>query len=381
MQSTIKHPDIPSPCFVIDIEAITRNLEILKKIKTNTGIKILLAQKAFSNWFLYPQLAEYLDGAAASSLNEAKLAKEEMGLEVHSYSPAFKEEQMNDILSYSDHIVFNSLAQVERFQKHVSANQNTHHFFLRVNPGYSAVSNKLYNPVLPGTRFGVSKNDINRIPKGISGLHFHSLCENNSYDLEKTLQSFEQLFGHLLSEIQYLNIGGGHFITHPDYDIGHLIQLIEHFSARYPQLQLIMEPGAAIALNAGFLKTRVEDVVSNGGIQTAIIDASITAHMPDCLEMPFQPQIYEGRKSSAGPHVYRIGGNSCLSGDYLPPYSFDRPVKVGDTIHFLDQIQYTLVKTTFFNGVDHPSIGVLSGDGHFELVRTFSYKDFKSKLG
>jgi len=381
MLSKFHEPHIPSPCFVIEQASILRNLETLQKLKDKTGIKILLAQKAFSNWFLYPLIAQYLDGAAASSLNEARLAKEEMGLEVHTYSPAFKEDQIEDILEYSNHVVFNSLTQLERFRNTVASHLGTHHFFLRVNPGYSAVENDLYNPVLPGTRFGVSRGDLNQIPKGITGFHFHALCENNSYDLEKTLHSFEKLFGDLLSDITYLNIGGGHFITHPDYNIRHLIQLLNDFSNRYPHLELIMEPGSAIALNSGFLKTSVQDIVSSEGINTAVIDASITAHMPDCLEMPYQPQIHEGEISKDGPFLYQIGGNSCLSGDYLPPYSFQKPLKVGDTIHFLDQIHYTLVKTSFFNGVDHPSIGVLKKDGSFELVKEFKYKEFKNKLG
>ena len=381
MHHKFDHPDIPSPCFVIEQEAIVRNLEILKRLKDKTGIKILLAQKAFSSWFFYPLIGKYLDGAAASSLNEARLAREEMGLEVHSYSPAFNQEQMPEILKNSDHIVFNSLSQFRRFEKLINAHLDTHHFFLRVNPGYSAVKNEMYNPVLPGTRFGVSRFELDQLPEAITGLHFHALCENNSYDLERTLFSFERLFADFLPQIKFLNIGGGHFITDPEYDFDHLTRLLNQFSERHKHIELIMEPGAAIALNAGFLKTSVQDVVQSGGIQTAIIDASITAHMPDCLEMPFQPLINEGEISEKGPFVYRIGGNSCLSGDFLPPYSFEAELQVGDNIHFLDQIHYTLVKTTFFNGVDHPALGLLHENGSFELIKQFSYEEYKEKLG
>lgn len=372
---------IPSPCFVQDEKLLEDNLKHLSQIKAATGIKILLAQKAYSQWQFYPLIAQYLDGAAASSLNEARLAKEHMNKEVHTYSPAFKTSQFEDILEYSDHIVFNSLGQYERFASYVSDFQGQKSFSLRVNPGFSPVQTKMYNPALSGTRFGVTHELLSTIPKGISGLHFHALCENNSFEFEQTLSVFESNFGHLLHRIKQLNVGGGHFITHPKYNTEHLIDVIQGFQKRFPHIQVTMEPGSAIALNTGFLKTTVIDLINSDDVSILIIDASFTAHMPDTLEMPYQPPIQGATIGQIGEYTYKIGGNSCLSGDFLPEYSFDHAVLSGDHLYFLDQMHYTLVKTNFFNGVDHPGIGVIKKDKSFNMLKSFNYQDFEYKLG
>lgn len=371
---------IPSPCYVIEEEKMRNNLETLKRVKLEAGVEILLAQKAYSNWALYPLISSYLDGAAASSLNEARLAFEYFKKPVHTFSPAFIEEEFEDILAYSSHIIFNSLSQLNRL-KHFVRQAKHKKFALRVNPLYSDISTPMYDPVALGSRFGVKPKDLKDLPEYITGLHFHALCENDSFTLQRVLSSFEKHYFHLLPKIEFLNMGGGHFITHPNYDVNHLIHTLQNFKQKYPHLHLIMEPGSAIALNTGFLRTKIVDIINNGKPKTLIIDASITAHMPDCLEMPFQPMIPGAIISSKGNFVYRIGGNSCLSGDFLPEYSFEAEKHVGEDLLFMDQIHYTMVKTSFFNGVNHPSIGILSGSNNFRIIRQFSYEDFKDKLG
>ncbi len=381
MKRAFSFDSIPSPSYVVDEKKLKSNLELLKKIKEQAGVKIILAQKAFSNFTFYPLIAQYLDGAAASSINEARLAKEEMGLEVHSYSPAYKKTEFEEYLQYSSHIVFNSLSQYKHYILEVQSHQDSHHFSLRVNPEYSEVKVKLYNPVISGSRFGVNARDLDQIPEGISGLHFHALCENDSHTLERTLNKFESLFGKHLNQIKYLNLGGGHFITHPDYDVEHLIGLLLKLQEKYPHIEITLEPGSAIAFDTGYLVASVIDIVDSKNQKIAIIDASFTAHMPDCLEMPYQPRINGAKPGDQGPFVYKIGGNSCLSGDFVESYSFDKMLQIGDRLIFEDQIHYTMVKTTQFNGVEHPSIFKITENETIELIKSFGYEDYKNKLG
>lgn len=372
---------IPSPCYVMEEQLLRNNLSLISRVKKEAGVNIIMAFKAFAMWKAFPIVREYIPYSTASSKFEARLAFEEMGSLAHTYSPAYTEQDFPEILKYSSHITFNSLSQFERFYPMVQADGNRVSCGLRINPEYSDVETELYNPCAPGSRMGVVRDRLGEeLPEGIEGLHFHTLCESTSYDLEKTLQAVEERFGDLLSKVKWINMGGGHLMTRKGYDTDHLVKLLRAFKQKHPNLEIIMEPGSAFAWQTGFLLTTVVDIVENHGIRTAIIDASFTCHMPDCLEMPYKPVIRYATDAVEGKPTYRIGGNSCLSGDYMGDWSFDKPLQVGDKLIFEDMIHYTIVKTTMFNGIPHPALALWSVDDELVMYREFGYDDYKNRL-
>ena len=378
----IDFTQIPNPCYVIEEALLRKNLEKIKRVSEEAGVEIILAFKGFSLWKLFPIVREYISGATASGANEATLALEEMKTLAHTYSPAFTETDFQQVLEASSHITFNSLTQLEQFRERVNAFGRTISVGLRVNPEYSEVKTELYNPCAPGTRLGVKADQLGeQLPVGVEGFHFHTLCESSSFDLEKTLEAFEARFGVFLGRLKWVNFGGGHLMTRKDYDTGHLVKVLKAFKSRWKNLSVILEPGSAFAWETGFLLASVVDVVESRGIKTAILNVSFTAHMPDCLEMPYQPKI-RGTYQEAVPgrFSYRMGGNSCLAGDYMGSWSFDHPLKPGDPILFEDMIHYTIVKTTMFNGVAHPSIGIWNEENGFTLLREFGYEDYKRRM-
>ncbi|MDR0748814.1 MAG: carboxynorspermidine decarboxylase [Tannerellaceae bacterium] len=372
---------IPSPCYVMEEKRLRENLSLIKYVKEQAGVTIILALKAFAMWKSFPIIREYnIPFSTASSIYEAQLAFEEMGSPAHTYSPAYTEKDFPLILKYSSHITFNSLSQFERFYPKVQAGRHNVSCGIRINPEYSVVETDLYNPTAPGSRMGVVSDLLgDTLPEGIEGFHFHALCESSSYDLEKLLEAVEKRFGRLLPSIKWLNMGGGHLMTRRDYDIEHLISVLRTFKSNYPALEIIMEPGSAFAWQTGFLLTTVVDVVENRGIKTAIIDASFTCHMPDCLEMPYKPAIRNAIDATEGKPAYRIGGNSCLSGDFMGDWFFEQPLKTGDKIIFEDMIHYTIVKTNMFNGIPHPSVALWNKEDELIIYKTFTYKDYKQR--
>jgi carboxynorspermidine decarboxylase len=373
---------IPSPCYVIDEELLRKNLELIHDVKEKAGVEIILAFKGFSMWKAFPLIREYISGATASGAWEARLAFEEMKSLAHTYSPAFTEDDFDEVLENSSHIAFNSLSQLEKFLPSVNNFKRKISVGLRVNPEYSEVETELYNPCAPGTRLGITADQLgDQLPEGVEGLHFHTLCESESTDLEKTLKVFEEKFGKYLSKLSWVNMGGGHLITRKGYDIEHLIGILKDFRKKWNGVKVILEPGSAFVWETGSLAAKVVDIVNNKGLQTAILNVSFTAHMPDCLEMPYKPKIRgAAHEPISGKPSYRMGGNSCLAGDYIGDWSFDQELKCGDNIIFEDMIHYTIVKSTMFNGVPHPSMGIWSDKEGFRLLRRFSYPDYKSRM-
>jgi len=360
---------------------LRNNLSLIKHVKDQAGVNIILAFKAFALWKAFPIVREYIPYSTASSIYEAQLAFEEMGSPAHTYSPAYTEDDFPLIVKYSSHITFNSLTQFERFYPQVVSSGKNISCGLRINPEFSVVETELYNPTAPGSRMGIISDLLpDTLPDGVEGLHFHTLCESTSYDLERTLAAVEKRFGKFLPHIQWLNMGGGHLMTRKDYDTKHLINLLRSFKAKYPQLEIILEPGSAFAWQTGFLLTTVVDIVENHGIKTAIIDASFTCHMPDCLEMPYKPAIRNATDAVEGKPTYRIGGNSCLSGDFMGDWSFDKPLQVGDKLVFEDMIHYTIVKTNMFNGIKHPSLALWNKENELIMYRKFEYGDYKNRM-
>lgn len=380
----IDFTQIPSPCFVLDEKSLKINLEILNLVQKEANVDIICALKGYSFWSTFPTLRQYLAGATASSLNEAKLIVEEMGCEAHTYCPAYHPNEFETILAYSSHLTFNSLSQWELYKDKVAKVRKPVSCGLRINPEYSEVETDLYNPAVPGSRLGITIDKMpDVLPEGIEGLHFHVLCENDSFVLERTLVEVEKRFGHLIKQCKWFNMGGGHHITRRGYDIEHLIQLLKDFRSRYPNLEtVILEPGEAVGWQTGYLVSSVLDVVENKGINVAMLDVSFAAHMPDCLEMPYKPKIFGAEDAIEGEPVWRMGGNTCLAGDYIGmgDYSFEKQPKIGDQIVFDDMIHYTMVKTTMFNGVPHPSIGVWTEDDEFVLLRNFGHEEYKFRL-
>ena len=372
---------IPSPSYVLDERLFRKNLTLIKSVKERTGVNIILAFKAFSLWRAFPIVREYIPYSTASSIHEARLAFEEMGSLAHTYSPAYTEKEFPTILKYSSHITFNSFSQFERFLPMVKAQERKVSLGIRINPEYSEVTTDLYNPSAPGSRMGVVVSQMPKeLPPEIEGIHFHTLCENNSYTLEKTLAAIEEKFGHYLKQVKWLNMGGGHLMTSKEYNVDHLVEVLKRFKAKW-NLEIIMEPGSAFAWETGVLVSEVVDLVENNGIKTAILDVSFTAHMPDCLEMPYKPHILGAHQEPVeGKPTYRMGGNSCLSGDFMGDWSFEQPLQIGDKIVFEDMIHYTLVKTTMFNGVPHPSIGFWNDTTGLKVVREFGYEDYKGRM-
>ena len=373
---------LPSPCYVLEEALLRRNLQLIKSVKDRAGVDIILAFKAFALWEAFPIVREYIPTSTASSIHEARLAYEELGCLAHTYSPAYTDATFDDILRYSSHITFNSLTQFNHFADRIATYERHISCGLRINPEFSDVETDLYNPCAPGSRLGVVVDQLPAtLPAGIEGLHFHTLCESTSYDLERTLAVVEERFAPWLSQVKWLNMGGGHLMTRKGYDVDHLVKLLTDFRARHPHLQLIMEPGSAFAWQTGTLETTIVDIVENHGIRTAIIDASFACHMPDCLEMPYKPAIRGAKEPGETPYTYRMGGNSCLSGDFVGDWSFDKPLAIGDRIIFEDMIHYTIVKTTMFNGVPHPAIAVRRPDGATQLWKQFTYDDYRNRMG
>ena len=360
---------------MVDEEKIIRNLEILKRTKEEAGCKILLAQKAFSMFSLYPLIEQYLDGTTASGLYEARLGREEFKGEVHVFSPAFRDDEFDEIVNYCDQIVFNSPAEVLRFHERAKGKS----LGLRVNPECSTQDKAIYDPCAKGSRLGTTLNNFDpKVLSLIDGLHFHTLCEQSADALEITLRAFEEKFGKYLKGLKWVNFGGGHHITRDDYDRELLIRLVRGFKERY-KTEVYLEPGEAIALNAGYLVTRVLDVVNNC-IDVAILDTSAACHMPDVLEMPYRPPLYGSGEKGEKAYDYRLSSATCLAGDVIGDYSFDTPLKRGDTLVFLDMAIYSMVKNNTFNGMRLPDIGVLDRDGRYRIIKSFGYEDFKERL-
>jgi carboxynorspermidine decarboxylase len=374
----MKFEELPTPCYVVDEGLLEKNLKILNSVMQRTGCKIVLAQKAFSLYTLYPLVGQYLSGTTASGLYEARLGYEEMGKENHIFSPAYREDEMDEIVSICDHIIFNSFSQVEKFKDKVL--QAGKKAGLRINPEFSTqIGHAIYDPCSPGSRFGVTIEHFRpELLDGISGLHFHTLCQQNADDLASTLNAIEKKFGPWLSQMEWINFGGGHHITRENYNIALLEECIKRMQEKYG-LEVYLEPGEAVALNAGYLVTTILDTVQNG-MEIAIVDTSASCHMPDVLEMPYRPPLQDSGETGEKPFTYRLGGQTCLAGDIIGDYSFDRPLKSGDRLVFGDMAIYTMVKNTTFNGMPLPAIAIRNKAGECQIVRQFGYEDFKMRL-
>jgi carboxynorspermidine decarboxylase len=369
---------VKTPCYIVDEGRLIKNLELLKSVMDRTGCKILLAQKAFSMYALYPLIGNYLSGTAASGLHEARLGREEMpGGEVHVFSAAYREYEFNEIAGVSDHIIFNSFAQLEKFKG--ITQEKGKQIGIRVNPERSTQGHGIYDPCAEGSRLGVTRANFREdLLDGVTGLHFHTLCEQNADALVLTLAAFEKSFGHILHQMDWVNFGGGHHITRDDYDVDTLVREIIRVRDTYG-VEVYLEPGEAVALNAGYLVSTVLDIVDNG-VKIAILDTSAACHMPDVLEMPYRPKVVGSDFPGNKKHNYRFGGPTCLAGDIIGDYSFDAPLKPGDRLTFLDMAIYTMVKNNTFNGINLPDIAVLKTGGSIVPVKSFGYDDFKSRL-
>ena len=370
--------DLKTPCYVIDEELLIKNLEILKMIQDRTGCSILLAQKAFSMYSVYPLIGSYLKGVTSSSLFEARLGYEEMGKEVHTFAPAYRDDEFEEILKYSDHIVFNSFSQWNKFKDRVKNYGKEIECGLRINPEYSEIETDIYNPCFENSRLGITIDNFkNQDLDGIDGLHFHTMCEQGSDTLERTLKVVEEKFGKYLYNMKWINFGGGHHITREGYDIETLINCINYIKNKY-NIRVYIEPGEAVALNAGFLISTVLDIVKNN-MDIAIMVTSAACHMPDVIEMPYRPNIIDSGNPNEYKYTYRLGGPTCLAGDIIGDYSFDKRLKVGDKLIFCDMAIYSMVKNNTFNGINLPDI-VLIKDGEKIVIKEFQYNDFKSRL-
>ena len=373
-----------TPIYIIEEEKLRKNLALIREVAQRTDAEWILAFKAFALWKTFPIFREYINATTASSLSEARLAFEEFGAKAHTYSPAYKDEEFGEIVRCSSHLTFNSLSQYERF--HERAGECS--IGLRVNPEYSEVGTLLYNPCAPGTRFGVTADKLpERLPEDIRGFHCHCHCESGSDVFERTLVHIEEKFAKWFPQLEWINFGGGHLVTRKDYDIERLVRMMDGFHKRYPWLKVIFEPGSAFAWQTGPLVASVVDVVEDKGIKTAILDVSFTCHMPDCLEMPYYPDVrnaehleVNSERVNSEQWVYRLGGNSCLSGDFMGYWRFDHELQVGEEVIFEDMIHYTTVKTNTFNGITHPAIGMLKMDGKLEILRQFGYEDYRNRM-
>lgn len=375
--------DITTPSYLIDERLLKKNMEVLKSVSDATGCKILLAQKAFSMFSMYPMMSRYLAGTTASSLFEARLGKEEFGGETHIFAPAYKENEIDDIISLCDHIVFNSFAQWKRFKNKVLAARGAGKKIecgIRVNPEYAEIETDIYNPCFTGSRLGTTLKTFEEELdlEGIDGLHFHTMCEQNSDTLERTLKVVEEKFGKYMKDMKWINFGGGHHITRKDYDIERLIGCVNHVQEKY-NVKVYLEPGEATALNTGYLVAQVLELSENG-MNLAILDTSAACHMPDVLEMPYRPEIIGAGGSGEKAFTYRLGGPTCLAGDIIGDYSFDEPLEIGQKLVFTDMSHYTMVKNNTFNGINLPSIYSYSETGKIKEIRRFSYEDFKMRL-
>ena len=386
------------PYYLLSESLLRRNLDLIRRVAQESGAEIILAFKAYALWKTFPIMREYISHTTASSPYEARLALEEFGSLAHTYSPAYTQEDFPEILRCSGHITFNSLTQYERFAPQVlDYKDHPVSIGLRVNPEYSEIETELYNPCAPGSRFGVLASQLpDTLPAGVEGFHCHCHCESSAQALQNTLVHLEEKFSRWFSQIKWLNLGGGHLMTRKDYDVSLLIQILRSLKERYPHLQLILEPGSAFAWQTGCLVSHVVDVVENYGVSTAILDVSFTCHMPDCLEMPYQPVVrgaeslpaeyvwQEAQNNLTSPsllgHVYRLGGNSCLSGDFMGCWLFDAPLEIGQEVIFEDMLHYTTVKTNMFNGIPHPSIVLQHTDGTEEVLRSYTYEDYRDRM-
>lgn len=380
--------EIPStPYYIVYEEKLRNNLETIRKVADEAGVKIIMALKANALWKTFPIISEYISSSTASSLNEMQLSLDYLGNDVHAYCPVYTDKTFPLFLEGCSHITFNSLAQFNKYypqiKKHNELNpDHTVSAGLRVNPHCSVIETDIYNPCVPGSRFGENPEKIAAgLPEGLEGLHFHALCESSSYDLEKVLDAFKKEYGHLLGKVKWLNMGGGHLMTRKDYNREHLISLLKGLKAEYPHLEIIMEPGSAFTWQTGDLVTTVLDVVEDAGIRTAVIDASFACHMPDTLEMPYKPFIEESLPDDSPEGIpYRLGGNSCLSGDFVGDWKFTSPLKEGDVLTLKDMNHYTTVKTNMFNGIQHPSMWLKTLDGKYRLLREFTYEDYRDRM-
>ncbi len=380
--------EVPTPYYIVYEDKLRSNLEKLKRVADESGVKIIMAFKANALWKTFPIISEYFQSSTASSLNEMRLSLDYLGHDVHAYCPVYTEATFPEFADNCSHITFNSLAQFNKFYPQLKKMGKDVTCGLRVNPHCSVIDTDIYNPCVPGSRFGENPEKLREgLPEGIEGLHFHALCESSSYDLEEVLKAFKAEYGHLLPNIKWLNMGGGHLITRKDYDTAHFIRLMKELKAEYPNLELIIEPGSAFTWQTGDLVTEVLDVVEDSGVKTAIIDASFACHMPDTLEMPYRPYIEEAieedeeRKPIKEGIPYRLGGNSCLSGDYVGDWWFEKPLEVGQRLRLKDMNHYTTVKTTMFNGLQHPSIWLKpSGSSSPVLLRKFEYEDYRDRM-
>lgn len=379
--------EIPTPFYIVYEDRLRHNLEIINRIEREAGVNIIMAFKANALWRTFDIIREYNRDCTASSLNELRLGREELGGEVHSYCPAYTDQTIDSYLQGSTHLTFNSISQFERFKDRLQAYNESNDEScrvspgLRVNPQCSVIETDIYNPALPGSRFGVTREQLgDSMPQGIEGLHFHQLCESTSYDLAKVLDAFVAQFGEFLPQVKWVNMGGGHLMTREGYDIEHLIELLKGFKERFPWLQVIMEPGSAFTWRTGDLITEVVDIVDNQGVRTAIIDASFACHMPDTLEMPYKPIITGSIEPETAPYKYRLGGNSCLSGDYMGDWGFDKPLTQGQRLILEDMNHYTTVKTTMFNGLQHPALVFCDSGGNCRYLRQFDYSDYKNRM-
>ena len=387
-----------TPYYLLSERLLRRNLALVQRVAEESGAEIILAFKAYALWKTFPIMREYISHTTASSPFEARLALEEFGSLAHTYSPAYTTKDFPEILRCSGHVTFNSLTQYERFASQVLAYRGHKvSMGLRVNPEYSEIETELYNPCAPGSRFGVLASQLpDVLPRGIEGFHCHCHCESSARALQHTLEHLEEKFGKWLPQVKWLNLGGGHLMTHKDYDIALLVHILRSLGGRYPHLKVILEPGSAFGWQTGCLVSEVVDVVENHGVRTAILNVSFTCHMPDCLEMPYQPNVRGAQTLPAGQawqdalereagrkpqgYVYRLGGNSCLSGDYMGCWRFDRPLQTGDKVIFEDMLHYTTVKTNMFNGISHPSIVLEHMDGSRETLREYTYEDYRDRM-
>ena len=380
--------EVRRPMYIVEEAKLRRNLELIASVSARAEVEIILAFKAFALWKTFPIFKEYIRSTTASSLSEAKLAFEEFGSRAHTYSPAYTDDEIGEIANCSSHLTFNSLTQYERYAALAKASNASLSFGLRVNPEYSEVETELYNPCAPGTRFGLSAERLpNQLPADIEGFHCHCHCESGADVFARTLTHIENKFSGWFPALKWINFGGGHLMTRRGYDVELLVDTLRSFKERHPHLHLILEPGSAFAWQTGPLVAQVVDLVEDKGIQTAILNVSFTCHMPDCLEMPYQPVVRNARSleleaavNGGAKHIYRLGGNSCLSGDFMGSWQFDHALAVGENVIFEDMIHYTTVKTNMFNGISHPSLAIVRTSGELEMLRTYGYEDYKARM-
>lgn len=376
---------VETPMYIVEENLLRANLSLIRDVAQRADVEIILAFKAFALWKTFPIVREYINSTTASSLSEARLAYEEFGAPAHTFSPAYTDSEIDQIAKCSSHLSFNSLSQYERMREKARNANAQLSFGLRVNPEYSEIFTLLYNPCAPGTRFGVSADKLPaQLPSDIEGFHCHCHCESGADVFQRTLVHIEEKFAGWFPQLKWINFGGGHLMTRKDYDVELLVALLKDFHKRYPWLKVILEPGSAFAWQTGPLVAQVVDIVEDKGIKTAILDVSFTCHMPDCLEMPYQPDV-RGAESvemdrAMEKNTYRLGGNSCLSGDFMGSWRFDHPLEIGEKLIFEDMIHYTTVKTNMFNGITHPSISMLKSDGKLQKMRVFGYSDYKNRM-